>query len=188
MGRSRDERIDDAILAAGHDLVSETGYTQFSVEALCGRVGIAKTTLYKRWPARRALLSAILTRYLAGQTTDGLPDGASVRARLVAAVEEEISLATGAPGRAVALAVLEAIDAGGLPAEQLRTALSARRLRLLGVLSRAVETGELPVSTDPEVVVDLVFGAVWGGLVSGVPLTPGDAARLVDGALAHLPG
>jgi AcrR family transcriptional regulator len=49
-GRPRDESIDAAILDACIDELIERGYNGLSVEAIAARAGVAKTTLYRRWP------------------------------------------------------------------------------------------------------------------------------------------
>jgi AcrR family transcriptional regulator len=50
-GRPRDESIDAAILDATIDELIERGYLGLSVEAVAARAGVAKTTLYRRWPS-----------------------------------------------------------------------------------------------------------------------------------------
>jgi AcrR family transcriptional regulator len=49
-GRPRDEAIDAAILAAMVDELIERGFVSASMEGVAGRAGVAKTTLYRRWP------------------------------------------------------------------------------------------------------------------------------------------
>jgi AcrR family transcriptional regulator len=49
-GRPRDEAIDAAILDATVDELIERGYAGLSVESIAARAGVAKTTVYRRWP------------------------------------------------------------------------------------------------------------------------------------------
>jgi AcrR family transcriptional regulator len=49
-GRPRDEAIDMAILDATVDELIERGYSGLSIEAIAARAGVAKTTVYRRWP------------------------------------------------------------------------------------------------------------------------------------------
>ncbi|MFJ7219408.1 TetR/AcrR family transcriptional regulator [Amycolatopsis sp. NPDC098790] len=58
MGRPRDSRRDLAILDATLALLTEVGYEQLSIEAVAGRSGAAKTTIYRRYPDRAALVAA----------------------------------------------------------------------------------------------------------------------------------
>ncbi|MGW7536775.1 TetR/AcrR family transcriptional regulator [Amycolatopsis sp. NPDC054798] len=58
MGRPRDARRDDAIHAAVLELLTEVGYDQLSIEAVAGRAGVAKTTIYRRHRDKAALVAA----------------------------------------------------------------------------------------------------------------------------------
>lgn len=59
-GRPRREGADEAILNAARALFDETGYAAFNVDALAERTGIAKTTIYRRWPTKGALIAAAI--------------------------------------------------------------------------------------------------------------------------------
>ena len=49
-GRPRSESIDTAIMAATIDELIERGFLAASMESIAQRAGVAKTTLYRRWP------------------------------------------------------------------------------------------------------------------------------------------
>ncbi len=53
--RSR-EAVKEASLAAAYELLSETGLSGVSVDEVSRRSGVAKTTIYRYWPTRSALL------------------------------------------------------------------------------------------------------------------------------------
>lgn len=59
-GRPRREGADETILAAARALLDEAGYAAFNVDVIAERTGIAKTTIYRRWPAKGALVAAAL--------------------------------------------------------------------------------------------------------------------------------
>lgn len=59
-GRPRREGADETILAAARALLDEAGYAAFSVDVIAARTGIAKTTIYRRWPSKGALVAAAL--------------------------------------------------------------------------------------------------------------------------------
>jgi AcrR family transcriptional regulator len=48
-----------AVLNAGIDLLAERGYPGFTIDAIVARTGIAKTTIYRHWPSRDSLLTAV---------------------------------------------------------------------------------------------------------------------------------
>jgi AcrR family transcriptional regulator len=58
MGRPRDSSRDLAILDATLALLTEAGYEQLSMEAVAGRSGAAKTTIYRRYADKAALVAA----------------------------------------------------------------------------------------------------------------------------------
>ncbi|WIX93367.1 TetR/AcrR family transcriptional regulator [Amycolatopsis sp. DG1A-15b] len=62
MGRPRDSGRDLAILDATLSLLTEVGYEQLSIEAVAGRSGAAKTTIYRRYPDKAALVAAAVER------------------------------------------------------------------------------------------------------------------------------
>lgn len=59
-GRPRDESIDAAIYAATVDELTERGFLALSMESIAARAGVAKTTLYRRWPASEGLCVAAI--------------------------------------------------------------------------------------------------------------------------------
>jgi AcrR family transcriptional regulator len=58
MGRPRDTSRDLAILDATLALLTEVGYEQLSMEAIASRSGAAKTTIYRRYRDKAALVAA----------------------------------------------------------------------------------------------------------------------------------
>src|SRR5207249_2035868 len=58
LGRPRDSSRDLAILDATLSLLTELGYEQLSMEAVAGRSGAAKTTIYRRYRDKAALVAA----------------------------------------------------------------------------------------------------------------------------------
>jgi AcrR family transcriptional regulator len=62
MGRPRDSSRDMAILDATRSLLTEVGYEQLSMEAVAGRSGAAKTTIYRRYRDKAALVAAAVER------------------------------------------------------------------------------------------------------------------------------
>jgi AcrR family transcriptional regulator len=57
-GRPRRAGADEEILAVTLELLRATGYRDFNVDDVAARTGIAKTTIYRRWPTKEALVSA----------------------------------------------------------------------------------------------------------------------------------
>ena len=62
LGRPRDSGRDRAILDATLALLTEVGYEQLSMEAVAGRSGAAKTTIYRRYRDKAELVAAAVER------------------------------------------------------------------------------------------------------------------------------
>ena len=59
-GRPRSEKARLAVLDAACDLFEEGGYPATTIEAIAARSGVAKTTIYRWWPNRAALIVDLL--------------------------------------------------------------------------------------------------------------------------------
>ncbi|MHA6761566.1 TetR/AcrR family transcriptional regulator [Streptacidiphilus sp. PAMC 29251] len=57
-GRPRDANRDSAILDAALQLLTEVGYDQLSMESIAARAAVAKTTIYRRYSDKAALVAA----------------------------------------------------------------------------------------------------------------------------------
>ncbi|TYB69183.1 TetR/AcrR family transcriptional regulator [Nonomuraea sp. PA05] len=58
-GRPR-SGVNDAVFAATLSTVQELGYARATVERIAAAAGIAKTTIYRRWPTKGALIVDVL--------------------------------------------------------------------------------------------------------------------------------
>lgn len=84
-GRPRDEAADAAILEAAIDELADKGFHAASIEGIAARAGVAKTTIYRRWPGSDGLfLDALRSRFHSDNPEP--PDG-SVRDQLLALLE-----------------------------------------------------------------------------------------------------
>jgi AcrR family transcriptional regulator len=88
-----------AILNATLQLLGEVGYDQLTIDAVVARAGSSKTTIYRRWPDKSALVCAALIA--AAQRHPELPSGApSLREDLLVLIGLMARLgATEDPGR-----------------------------------------------------------------------------------------
>ena len=59
-GRPRREGADEEILAVAREMLAEGGYAELNVDAVAERAGVAKTTVYRRWPSKGALIAALI--------------------------------------------------------------------------------------------------------------------------------
>ncbi len=71
-GRPRSRAVDQAILRAALELFIDHGVEGASIEKIARRAGVAKTSIYRRWPSREALLAQAVevARNAAGPTIE----------------------------------------------------------------------------------------------------------------------
>ena len=99
-GRPRREGADEEILDVARDLLAERGYRELTVDAVAERAGVAKTTVYRRWPSKGALVAATIAP----------PDRTYATAdELLAEVTSLLSPLAGADDDAEILGILRAI-------------------------------------------------------------------------------
>ncbi|GMR02140.1 MAG: TetR/AcrR family transcriptional regulator [Acidimicrobiia bacterium] len=52
----RGDAATEAILRATHDLIVDEGYTNLTIDAVATRAGVARSTIYRRWANKQALV------------------------------------------------------------------------------------------------------------------------------------
>ncbi|MGW0230769.1 TetR/AcrR family transcriptional regulator [Actinopolymorpha singaporensis] len=183
-GRPRDAEVDRRILAAARETITAHGYAGLSVDAVAERAGVAKTTLYRRWPSKARLVADLVSGM---QDEVGLTETGDVVAdltRLTAGIAGSLT-AAGAPLVAdLTAAMAHDPDFGAT----MRERWAQWRRAAVDLLGRAAERGVLSPGLDPEVTVDQLAGPLYYRLLfTGDPLTAKYAASLVEAALgAHL--
>ena len=184
----RAERVRSSVLQAAVDLLTEVGYEKMSVEDVAARAGVHKTTVYRRWPTKAELTADAAS--LNSAEAVPIPDTGSVAGdlRLLA---REVVANIGTEGGARRS---RSIAAAAATSDELVTAMHgfwAHRLALSAqVIDRAIERGELPPSTDANLVIETVIGPLWIRLLlTGEPITEELADQVVElvigGVLPH---
>lgn len=177
-GRPRNEGLRRTILRAAADLLEERGVEGVTIEAIAGRAGVGKQTIYRRWSTRAAVLvEAFLSQ---DESPLQVPDAGSLRKDLAAmAAAASESASSDALRRSVAgLVAASHVDpeVGRLFRERF---IAPVRAVAREVLQRALERGELHPDVDIEVVIDQLLGAIWyRALLSGGRLGPTYAEAL----------
>jgi len=177
-GRPRDPGLDRAILDSAFSLMVETGIRGFSVREVARRSGIPKSSIYRRWPTRAELLSAVLSRLAADETA---PDTGSIRSDLIEVVRKDIQSLNDS-GSALPRVALESRDDPEL-APVVREVVNERRSGRRPVFERAVERGEVDRSVDFDSALDMLQGMLWSRLITHRTLAENDADDIVDCAL-----
>ena len=185
-GRTRNPEIDDAIATATTALLEERGFAGLTIEAIARRAGVARATVYRRWPN----LDALLAHVLQGVISDiPIPDRGHVRADLIALLRDQLSFIRREAGKLYpSLGVQAKADPGAR--DTMAGLMQLRRAAVCEVLRRGVDRGEIRDDVD----LDLAFFLVWGaayyrhmfGFACAAPIEPDFIPGLVDTVLVSI--
>ncbi|WP_051762378.1 TetR/AcrR family transcriptional regulator [Microbispora rosea] len=175
-------RKKDDILNAALRLLAEKGYERLTIEGVAELSGVNKTTIYRWWPSKAALLGTALVE--AQELGFDVPDTGSLRGDLHALLDGLAWLLTTPPAADIAVAALGAAVNSPELAEAAKGFFADRFAREQPIFERARERGELADSADPMMIMDLLAGAVWLRVVfRQVPLDDGFTERAVNAVL-----
>ncbi len=182
--RRRGAALEQAILRAAVDEITEHGYAGLTMDRVARRAGTNKNAIYRRWPDRLALGIAA---YKQLTTTVPLPDTGHLRADALELLRGANRHWSSPLGTILRELVAAAGGASGLLtrlAEQSADALAAPWLTVLG---RAVARGEIsPEALHPRVATVAIVLLRNEFVVRGVPTVPDDVlVEIVD--VVYLP-
>jgi AcrR family transcriptional regulator len=158
-GRPRDARVDERILASTFRQLVDVGYAGLSIEAVASDAGVAKTTIYRRYPTKRDLVVAALresTPFPAPSLE--LPAREALEAFVRGAIT--VLIESGAFRVLGSLLVEDQRHPGLLDVFRQRI-LGPRRAMVEKMLRRGIERGELRADVDPLIVTEMIAGAVF---------------------------
>lgn len=187
-GRPRDRRAHHKILEATRSLATEQGYGGVTIEGVARAAGVAKTTIYRWWSSKSAL---VYEACFDPELRDPLPDTGSLQGDLEALVRQEVERQTGD----VASRVLPGLIAEQAQAQAngkasiLDPILRPERRRAGAVLERASRRGDIKQADGGDLLFDQVAGAVFHRtFVAGNPADTQFQADLARVLLSGLKG
>ena len=176
----RNEQSRRAILAAALELLTETGYSALTGEAIAARAGVGKQTIYRWWRGKGAVILDALADDM--PEVIALPDTGDLRADLRqvlrATVAEFADPRLSATTRAITIETLADEDLAAQARDRLlRPQLNAVRARL----EAARDAGQVRPDAPLDLVVELLFGPLYHRwLLRNGPLTDDYADGIVD--------
>jgi AcrR family transcriptional regulator len=159
------------VMAATGRILQRDGYYRLTMERVASESGVAKTTLYRRWPTKAALCMDLYLDISARELS--MPDTGDVAGDLRHIAKTVVHLQT----RTVAGPAFLGLIAEALVNPDTRAAFLAefsghRREVTRAVLKRAVQRREIRADTDIDLFIDALGGAVTFRLLQGhAPLT-----------------
>lgn len=172
MARPLDPRADEAITDATLALLDERGFAAMTMEDVAQRAKVGKPTIYRRFPSKAALVTAVLERQMPELEKLKIPDLGDTRTEL------HTLISTGFPPDGASYVRLT----GGLIAEQERhpelidayrtNILRPRREITCGLIERGKKRGDVRADVEPEDAVDLIVGAFLARVFAGKDTGP----------------
>jgi len=163
---------------AARELLTEVGYEALQLPDVAVRAEVNKTTVYRRWPTKRDLVTDLLLRL----SDHDLPhaDTGDIRADLVALLKDVAELVRTPLMQAMVRASLE-----GTIAPEARHAFWAERMhRSSVIIERAIHRGELPEDADARSILEHAASPIYFRLlITGEPVTDHDIRQFVERAV-----
>ena len=179
-----------AVLEAALEELAERGYGALSIEAVAERAGVAKTTVYRRWPTRAALVKAAFE--VEGNRAAPLPDEGRLDRDLTRYFLDLARRMATERGRAIHRVIL--VESDDRELWELVTELrEERRKAPRALVARAIARGDAPKKLDVGYLLDSLAAMMLyriGILRDGRPSQAEIAtlvARSLAGATADVP-
>jgi len=128
------------------------------MEAVASAAKVNKTTIYRRWPSRAALVAAVVERMRTPLRESPLPDTGQLDRDLVAAFARRFTFGRKVEGRAWT----RLLDERHVPEVEaiIGTVVDERRDEWRSMVRRAIDRGEVPPGTDARLLLDLIRAIV----------------------------
>jgi TetR/AcrR family transcriptional regulator, regulator of autoinduction and epiphytic fitness len=177
----RIERSRRVILEAVLEELGQVGYGALTIESVAARAGVGKSTIYRHWPGKLALVEDAF-RTLKAQAL--LPTTGTARERIMAFLDQVANLVIESTYSACMPALIDAAERDP-QVREFHCAFSAERLAaLVDLVREGVQDGEFPPDTDAELAADALIGPiVMRRLMFSQPFDPKQVPALVEQVL-----
>jgi len=168
-----------AIMDAVYALLQEKSVRDLTMEEVAKRARVGKPTLYKWWPTKATLVLAMLCERMAPNLEK--PTVLTAEESLRFRVRRLIGAFNGRFGKIVAGLIAEGQSEPAIRQAFFDRWVSPRRTATIGDLQRGKNTGELRSDTEPDLLNDAIFGAIYYRfLLRSAPLTKRFGEELVE--------
>jgi AcrR family transcriptional regulator len=169
----------DCIMDAVYVALQEKSVRDLTIEEVAKRAKVGKPTLYKWWPTKATLVLAMLCERMAPNLEK--PTALSAEESLRLRVRRLIDAFNGPFGKIVAGLIAEGQSEPAVIREFFDRWVSPRRNATIADLQRGKNSGELLSETEPELLNDAIFGAIYYRmLLRSAPLTRRFGEELVE--------
>lgn len=158
-GRARGAPIVDAVLTHTLEELATSGLEGLSVERIARKAEVNKTSVYRRWPTRDALVAAALEGVLTQLSAQHIDTG-TLRGDLLATLEPVALMLEQPLGRAVLRAAFAESSSSAVSAMASRLMAQQATNPVKAFVSRAKKRGEWSSKARGEQLVFMLVGAV----------------------------
>src|SRR6201993_2960195 len=171
-----------AIMDAVYALLQEKSVRDLTMEEVARRARVGKPTLYKWWPTKATLVLAMLCERMAPNLA--MPTVLTAEESLRLRVRRLIDAFNGPFGKIVAGLIAEGQSEPAIRQEFFDRLVGPRRNATIADLQRGKDAGELRSETEPELLNDAIFGAIYYRmLLRSGPMTRRFGEELVEQVL-----
>jgi AcrR family transcriptional regulator len=170
-GAERRQNTRARVLTAAEDILRKDGYARLTMERVAAESGVAKTTLYRRWPTKAAVCMELYLD-VAGRELR-MPNTGDLARDLKYIADTVVRLQTRTVAGPAFLGLLAEAQVNPATRDAFLAEFAEHRRDVTRqVLAQAMDRGELNPDTDIDVVIDAIGGAVTFRLMQGhAPLT-----------------
>ncbi|MAF68348.1 MAG: TetR family transcriptional regulator [Micavibrio sp.] len=164
-GRPRSQTSKKSVLDATNRLLLHSSVQDLSIEGIAKKAGVGKTTIYRWWPNKVAIVLDALVSQMGNITP--LPTTASKAEAVEKQLERFIRLLKGKNGKIVIEAMAEAqSDEESLTVFYERFMLQHEKI-LADLIEAGKLSGEFRKDLDTSLAVDMIYGSIVYRLMSG---------------------
>ena len=183
-GRPRSESSRRAILDATRRLLTHVSVQKLSIEAIARKAGVGKTTIYRWWPNKSAVVMEAVFSQPAFHNIMPTPNNAVEG--VAAQIEKLARQMNGKNGRIVAEIIGEAQPDPEALQIFVKTFLQDRYNSLSSYIEGGKQTGEFDSRIDTDSAIDVILGPLFFRLISGQELDDGFIKDMTDMLLKAL--
>lgn len=145
-GRGNDPRLDVSLITAAIEVLNEVGYAAFTTAEVARRAGASTASIYRRWPSKQALTSAVASHIAAAELGD--IDTGCLEGDLRELLQRKQRILNASAGPALLSLMGQAAHDAGLRRILYENVYSATRKTLAEFAARAVDRRQLDEDVD----------------------------------------
>lgn len=164
-GRPRSEASRTAILDSTRRLMTHMSVRDLSIEAIAKKAGVGKTTIYRWWPNKVAVVIEAFADQLDMHSLSSGNETASEN--MIRMIERLMRQLRGKNGKIIADILAEAQSDAKVLAQFNEFYMDSRRNSLYQTILRGQQDGDFNPNIDPVIAIDLILGPIFMRLMNG---------------------